>query len=289
MVDQIQGTSYPEVHTINCVKMQVNYSEVKGMVQYRLNDTVDTVINFNQLLEKEITLSFSGVIHCLGCNGKINKTFNGGYCYRCFRGLARCDMCIMKPNLCHYAAGTCREPSWGLENCFKPHILYLAQTDKIKVGITRETNLPMRWIDQGAVQGLAIARTSSRRAVGILEQVLMDKLADKTNWRKMLTAISDPLEDLHSIRDDLFANELADAQQYLTDPLDTVDILLDANILNITYPLAQAPRELKTLDLHKQPLYTGKLVGIKGQYLVFTDKVLNMRKYGGYQIGLAVS
>ena len=124
-------------------------------VQYRL-PVGDAELELNPLLGQRLELRYSGRIFCVNCQKKTAKSFNQGYCYPCFIKLAQCDMCIMKPETCHYAAGTCREPSWGEEFCFQPHIVYLANSSGIKVGITRQTQIPTRWIDQGAVQALPV-------------------------------------------------------------------------------------------------------------------------------------
>jgi hypothetical protein len=144
------------------------YARLESTVQYEL-PLSDQRIALNPLLGKVIKLTFTGNIRCVHCNRTIKKSFNQGYCYPCFISLAQCDMCIMKPETCHYEAGTCREPSWGEEFCFKPHIVYLANSSGIKVGITRQTQIPTRWIDQGAVQALPIFKVQSRYMAGLIE------------------------------------------------------------------------------------------------------------------------
>ena len=124
-------------------------------VVYRLR-VGEARVDLNPLLGQSLALRYSGRIQCVHCGNKTNKSFSQGYCYPCFIKLAQCDMCIVKPETCHYAAGTCREPDWGKQFCFQPHVVYLANSSGIKVGITRRSQIPTRWIDQGAVQALPV-------------------------------------------------------------------------------------------------------------------------------------
>ena len=130
----------------NVLKMK---SKLGDVVEYKLPIGKELLL-MNQFLEKEIKLEFCGEIHCIDSGKKIKKTYGQGYSYDSFMKLAACDMCIVKPERCHYDKGTCREPKWGEENCFKPHVIYLSDTSSLKVGITRKSQVPTRWIDQGA-------------------------------------------------------------------------------------------------------------------------------------------
>ena len=109
----------------------------------------DTRIPLNDLIGRPLRLDFDGVIRCIHCDRKTNKSFNQGFCYPCFRKLAACDSCIMSPEKCHYHLGTCREPEWGEAHCMVEHVVYLANSSGLKVGITRASQVPTRWIDQG--------------------------------------------------------------------------------------------------------------------------------------------
>ena len=146
----------------------------------------DQDIPLNAMLQSTVRLHFSGQINCTHCGRYTNKSFSQGYCYPCFQKLAQCDSCIIHPEKCHYDQGTCREPEWGEEFCMQDHIVYLANSSGVKVGITRATQVPTRWIDQGAVQALAIMRVRSRLQCGSLEVLLKQHVSDKTNWRDML-------------------------------------------------------------------------------------------------------
>lgn len=93
----------------------------------------------NDYLGEPLQLEWTGGIACSHCGRATRKSFAQGHCYPCFKRLARCDTCIIKPELCHFHAGTCREPDWGQRFCFQPHIIYLANASGLKVGITRAT------------------------------------------------------------------------------------------------------------------------------------------------------
>jgi hypothetical protein len=151
-------------------------------VQYRL-ELGEQSAGLNVLLEKSLSLRTTGRISCIHCARVTNKSFNQGYCYPCFQKLAQCDSCIMSPEKCHYDQGTCREPVWGDYFCMQDHIVYLANSSGLKVGITRASQLPTRWIDQGASQGLAVIRVRTRQQAGFCEAMFRQHVSDRTNWR----------------------------------------------------------------------------------------------------------
>ncbi|MEC7118301.1 MAG: DUF2797 domain-containing protein, partial [Pseudomonadota bacterium] len=152
------------------------------------------------LLGQPLQLEWSGAIRCLSCGTATKKSYSQGHCYKCMISKASCDLCMMKPETCHFHLGTCREPDWGLQVCFNPHIVYLANSSALKVGITRQVNMPTRWLDQGATQALPIVQTASRFLSGVVEKMFAQELADKTDWRAMLRGESAPI-DLIQIRD----------------------------------------------------------------------------------------
>lgn len=238
----------------------------------------------NPLLGQTLTLSYSGRIFCVACGRKTKKSFNQGYCYPCFIKLAQCDTCIVKPELCHFAKGTCREPEWAKEFCFRTHVIYLANSSGIKVGITRDTQIPTRWIDQGAVQALPIFKVKSRRAAGLIEVALASKIPDKTNWRTLLKGPAAPL-DMQEYKSAV----MAQCQQALADVIlpeedGQMEAWDDAVEFRCEYPVTQYPAKLQTFDFEKMPVVGGVLWGIKGQYLIFDSGVINMRKFGGYEV-----
>ena len=171
-------------------------------------------ISLNDLLEKRITISFEDKIECIACGRVIKKTYNSGYCYPCFRDLPENDLCIVKPSLCHHHKGTCRDSQWGESHCMQPHIVYLAISSELKVGLTRRDNHFSRWTDQGAVEGLVLAELPTRKLAGELELALAEHVSDRTDWRRMLqNRVTD--RDLAQARTELIERVPAEYRQYL--------------------------------------------------------------------------
>ena len=262
------------------------HARLENTVQYEL-PLSDQRIALNPLIGKAIKLTFTGNIRCVHCSRTIKKSFNQGYCYPCFISLAQCDMCIMKPETCHYEAGTCREPSWGEEFCFKPHIVYLANSSGIKVGITRQTQIPTRWIDQGAVQALPIFKVQSRYMAGLIEIAIAKHVSDKTSWQQMLKNHVDPL-DLADKRDELVSKcdvELTEIIKRFG--LQAIEFLVDESSVDICFPVDTYPVKIKSFNLDKNPEVSGILQGVKGQYLLLDTGVINIRKFSGYEVEFA--
>ena len=240
----------------------------------------------NPLVGKHLRLEFLGAIHCTHCGRKTKTSFSQGYCYPCMQKLAQCDICIMSPEKCHYDQGTCREPSWGEQFCMTDHIVYLANSSGVKVGITRASQVPTRWIDQGATQALPILRVATRQQSGFVEDLLRSQVADKTNWRALLKGDAEPV-DLLAIREQLFdscGGGIAELQQRFG--LQAIQPLSAAEVQAIRYPIEAYPAKITSFNLDKQPLAEGTLLGIKGQYLMFDTGVINIRKYTAYQLAV---
>ncbi|MDT8406296.1 MAG: DUF2797 domain-containing protein [Methylococcales bacterium] len=248
----------------------------------------DQPLHVNAWLGKPLTLTYQGQIHCLHCGKQTRKSFNQGYCYPCFIRLAQCDLCIVKPEQCHYAQGTCREPDWAQQFCFQPHIVYLANASGIKVGITRSSQIPQRWIDQGAIQALPILQARSRYLSGLAEICIAQHVSDKTSWQKMLKNQTEPM-DLLAWRDDLLslcAEPLAAIRaQHGDDALVEVN---HAQAIDLSYPVLTYPEKVKSFNLDKTAIVSGLLQGIKGQYWLFDTGVINIRKFAGYQVSLHI-
>ncbi len=243
----------------------------------------DDEVDLNKLIGKKISLEFSGEIHCKQCGKVTKKSYSQGYCFVCMRSLPECDMCIMKPETCHFHLGTCRDPSWGEKNCFKDHTVYLANTSGIKVGITRDT--PTRWIDQGATQALPIFRVKNRLLSGLIESEFKQHIADKTDWRKMLKGNAESIA-LTERRDELMVrNKKAIAAIIEEHGADAVEILDDA-VIELEFPVESFPEKVKSLNFDKTPVISGELQGIKGQYLILDTGVLNIRKFTSYLISI---
>tara|TARA_B100000768_G_C11089187_1_gene294187 strand:- start:95 stop:682 length:588 start_codon:yes stop_codon:yes gene_type:complete len=193
----------------------------------------------------------------------------------------------MRPETCHYAAGTCREPSWGEEFCMQDHIVYLANSSGVKVGITRVNQIPTRWIDQGAAQALPIFRVKSRYQSGLVEVTFKAHVSDRTDWRKMLKGVPVSV-DLKGVRQELMQEcnaEIIALQQRFGEG--EITPLSDEEVVEISYPIDQYPEKVKSLNFDKTPEISGLLHGIKGQYLILDTGVLNIRKFSGYSIKLS--
>ena len=246
----------------------------------------DTEVPVNPLIGTKLRLEFLGEMYCSHCGRKTKKSFSQGYCYPCMTKLAQCDVCIMSPERCHYDAGTCRDPSWGEQFCMTDHVVYLANSSGVKVGITRGTQLPTRWLDQGASQALPIVRVATRQQSGFVEDLFRSQVADRTNWRALLKSNAEPV-DLAAVRDQLFdscAEGLNSLQERFG--LQAVQPLHSVEPIEICYPVEQYPSKIVSFNLDKDPIVEGTLMGIKGQYLIFDTGVINIRKYTAYQLAV---
>lgn len=264
----------------NLQKMQTTLA---SPVVYQL-PVGETSIPLNDLIGSPLSLHFHSEINCIHCGRKTNKSFNQGYCYPCFKSLAQCDMCIVKPETCHFHAGTCREPDWAAQHCMQDHYVYLANSSGIKVGITRGSQIPTRWIDQGAGSAMPIFKARDRMVSGKLEVILKQHVADRTDWRKMLKGEPEPL-DLPGRRD-----ELVDASKTALQALEkelssnAFEFLDGESPLVIEFPVRHYPQKIKAHNFDKTAEISGVLNGIKGQYLILDTGVLNIRKFGGYLV-----
>ncbi|MFJ4256921.1 DUF2797 domain-containing protein [Pseudomonas monteilii] len=264
-------------------KMTVSLQAPVVQYSFRLDDTQVPV---NPLIGQRLRLEYLGAIHCSHCGKRTKTSFSQGYCYPCMTKLAQCDVCIMAPEKCHYDAGTCREPSWGEQFCMTDHVVYLANSSGIKVGITRATQLPTRWLDQGASQALPIMRVATRQQSGLVEDVLRSQVPDRTNWRALLKGDAEVL-DLPAIRDQIF-DACADGLKELQGRfgLQAIQPLPDAEVVQMNYPVEAYPKKIVSFNLDKDPVAEGTLLGIKGQYLIFDTGVINIRKYTAYQLAV---
>lgn len=252
-------------------------TEFTNPIQYYLVFEND-FLNLNQLLEKKMKIQFDGY-QCLSC-GEDKKIFRQGFCYDCFYSAPNAGEWIIKPELskAHLDVED-RDLTYEKKVQLQPHIVYLANSSNVKVGVTRKSQVPTRWIDQGAHEAIEIVEVPNRYLAGITEIALKEHVSDKTNWRKMLT--NDVLDlNLVEIRDSL--------KQYI--PEEAKEYYIPTNTeTNIHFPVLQYPKKLKTLNLVKTPQFEGVLKGVKGQYLLFeNDVVFNVRSSEGIVVNLTV-
>ena len=239
----------------------------------------DSFLNVNQLLNKNIEINFVGY-QCLNC-GKKKKIFRQGFCYDCFYSSPAVGDWIMKPELSTAHLGIQdRDLAYEERVQLQPHIVYLALSSEVKVGVTRKTQVPTRWIDQGAEKAISIVEVPNRYLAGITEVALKNHFADKTNWRKMLTndiVFIDLIKEREKLQP-LLPNEV---QEYFH--------LEKNDLYEMNYPILEYPTKINSLSLDKIPNFKGKLIGIKGQYLIFEDgTVFNIRSNEGYVVNIQV-
>lgn len=255
--------------------MQTEWAEP---VRYTLTLGEETV-EVNDLIGHSIKLAYTGNIYCKICGRKTKKAFGEGFCYPHFMNAPENSPCIVRPELCEGHLGKGRDVEWEQVHHVQPHIVYLALSSGLKVGVTRKTQVPTRWIDQGATAGIRLAETPYRKLAGDIEVALKEYISDKTHWQRMLkgeVAKDILLPEEKTRMADLLPEEL---RQYVS---------RDEEIIWIHYPVSAYPSKVKSLKLDKVPEIQAKLEGIKGQYLIFEEgQVLNVRSHTGYEVELS--
>ena len=240
----------------------------------------DELVYMNHLIGKYIAFKWLKEIYCVACGRKTNKSFAQGFCYPCFLNAPETSECIFRPELCRAQDGIARDMEWAENHCLQDHIVYLAISSGIKVGVTRSGQIPTRWIDQGAWQAIKLAKTPNRYTAGLIEVALKEHISDRTNWQRMLKNQLIEGVDLTIAKKDMIAHLPSDLQNYISE---------DDNITEINYPVNEYPEKVKSLSFDKLGEIAGRLWGVKGQYLIFDDgTVVNMRKHTGYMVELEV-
>jgi hypothetical protein len=256
-------------------KMQTEFGDP---IQYYLVFE-NSFLNMNQVLGKELEINFEGY-QCLNC-GKKKKIYRQGFCYDCFYSSAAVGDWIMKPEMSTAHLGIAdRDLDYEEKVQLQPHIVYLALSSEIKVGVTRKTQVPTRWIDQGASQAISIVEVPNRYLAGITEVALKSHYTDKTNWRKML---QNEIVHMDLVTERLKLENLipAEVQEYFH--------LEKNDLYEMHFPVLNYPKKVNSLSLDKTHSFSGKLTGIKGQYLIFEDgTVFNIRSFEGYVVRLDI-
>lgn len=261
------------------LKLQKLSSELQSEVQYFIKVN-DNNILINKWLNKQVTINYNKQINCLHCNSLTKKSFFQGYCYKCFITLPQTDNSVINPELCQAHEGISRDMNWAKNNCLVDHYVYLSLTSGLKVGVTRHTQIPTRWIDQGAEQAIILAKTPYRQLAGLIEVELKQYVNDKTAWQRMLKANAPTNIDLIEEKEKLIELLPEEYQYYIYD---------NDDLTQINYPVSNYPEKVKSINLDKTDEYTGRLIGIKGQYLMFNDGfVFNVRKHGGYNVTITI-
>lgn len=249
-------------------------TKLEDQVHYSLV-TDESTLFMNEFLGKKIRIESTGKFRCQSCRKFVKKLFAQGFCYDCFMNSAQASPCIINPELCQGHLGQGRDPEWEQANHVQPHVVYLAVASAVKVGVTRKTQVPTRWIDQGATYAIKIAETPYRQLAGEIEVALKQCFTDKTSWQAML---KNEIGDFDLIQEKWQLEGIlpADLAAYMTD---------DDEITKINYPVISFPKKVSSVSLDKTPLIEGILQGIKGQYLILDQgQVINIRKHDGYYV-----
>lgn len=251
------------------------HSSLDNEVQYKL-PLGSSLINLNLLINKKIKLSFLNEIFCIKCNNQIKKTFAQGYCFPCFRDIPETSECILRPELCMAHKGESRNMEWSKTHCLTNQHVYMSFTGNLKIGVTRNTQIPTRWVDQGATKAIILCTTPNRYLAGVIEVYLKQFYSDRTHWIKMLSG---------NFEEPDFDKSYLEAKKYLNTKFSKY--VTDSKWININYPIESVPDKIKSFSFDKESSYEGILTGIKGQYLIFKENVvLNIRKHTGYNIRL---
>ncbi|MEO9894015.1 DUF2797 domain-containing protein [Aurantibacter sp.] len=256
-------------------KMQTEFG---SPIQYYMVFDND-FLNVNQILDKQLSIAFIKY-QCLNC-GKDKPIYRQGFCQSCFFETPAAGDWIMRPELSTAHLGKeDRDLEYEKRAQLQPHIVYLANSSNVKVGVTRKAQVPTRWIDQGAHEAIEIVEVPNRYLAGITEVALKDHVGDKTNWRKMLT---------NKVDDENLVEWRAKLKEFI--PAEALEYFIENNTeTNLDFPVLQYPEKVKSLNLIKTPHYSGVLKGIKGQYFIFEDNtVFNVRGSEGYYVGLTIS
>ncbi len=257
-------------------KMQ---TENHSPIQYYL-DMGSDFINVNQLLDRDIQLQFVAY-ECLNCH--LNKhIYRQGFCKSCFFEIPQAADWIMRPELSTaHLDKEDRDLAYEKSVQLQPHIVYLANSSNVKVGVTRKQQVPTRWIDQGAHEAIEFVEVPNRYLAGITEVALKEHISDKTNWRKML---SNDIEDV-----DLVAVK-EKLSTYIPNEVSTYYSKTNSSETHLNFPVLRYPEKVKSLNLEKSKSFNGTLKGIKGQYLIFEDDtVFNIRANEGLVVSLHIN
>ena len=254
-------------------------SDFKAPIEYSMILS-EHILPLNDHIGSNIKLEWSGIIHCVKCGNKTNKSFFQGFCYPCFISAPESSECILKPELCQAHEGISRDMEWSEKYCLSNHYVYLSLTSGIKVGVTRYTQIPTRWIDQGAIKALKIAKTPNRYLAGAIEVKLKEFVSDRTSWQRMLKNDVNQDIDLYGYRETLKENLPSDLKKY---------VLNEEREKIIAYPINKYPEKIKSINFEKVIEFEGKLTGIKGQYIYIDNQfVVNMRKYSGFYFNIII-
>jgi hypothetical protein len=231
---------------------------------------------------RNVRIEWQKAIHCVETGAPIRKTYGDGLSYKAWLKSPSAVASVIRPELSRIHEGIAlRDEAWEREHHLQPHVVYISFTGGLKVGVTRETNVPFRWHDQGAVAAIVLAEVPYRQLAGAIEVELKEVMPDKTNWRKMLQEQKPDLDSLLQAKDQAFDNLSPAYEPFFSD---------NDHVTSIAYPVEQYPEKVSSVKLDKTGLIEGRLVGIKGQYLIWeSGEVLNVRSHAGYRVQIDVN
>lgn len=253
----------------------INKGTEHRIIPHYLIHTSNGDINMNDIIGLDVKISYTNRIICSACGKITRKSYGQGYCYPCFISVPETEDCVLRPELCLAHEGIARDMSFATKHCLINHIVYLALSGGLKVGVTRHHQVPTRWVDQGAVRSIKLIVTPNRYLAGMAEVSLKNIFADKTNWRKMLQGVD---EDTNIYEMKHMALQALSKKGVALDVADDMEYWID-------YPVKQYPQKISSINFDKSSTAKGKLMGIKGQYLIFdSNEVLNIRTHTGYEV-----
>jgi hypothetical protein len=239
----------------------------------------DNFIKMNDLIGKSLQFQYLNSITCF-CGNQVSRVFRQNFCYDCFMTKPEAGEPIFNPEKSQAHLGI-EDRDLAYESAYQltPHIVYLAQSGGLKVGVTRKTQIPTRWIDQGASEAIVLAETTNRYEAGIIEVFLKDHLSDKTHWQRMLRSEGDPID---------LIEEKNRVMHLLPDPFKQF-ISSDHYVTRLVYPIAKQPEKIKSVKLNGPQPFQDILTGIRGQYLIFESGfVTNIRAQEGLEVLLKI-
>jgi hypothetical protein len=253
-------------------KMVVSYGDV---VQYKLK-LADELVDMNGLIGHRVSLTYLNQIKCVDCGAIIKKAYGQGFCFQCLQESPLASECILRPEKCKAHLGISRSMVWSESHCLAPHVVYLAYSSHIKVGVTRVSQIPTRWIDQGAMQAIVLANAPNRHIAGMIEVFLKQHFSDKTAWQQMLATDFVPIEiNLENAKERAISLLPKELRQFV----------VDGELFQFHYPIVDISEKMKAVSFDKETTIEGILNGIKGQYLIFNGQLaFNVRKHTGYFI-----
>lgn len=253
-------------------------TSLKDEVKYYL-ELGDDILFMNDLIGKPIRIEYTDEITCF-CGKRVHEVFRMNFCRDCFFTKPEAGDSILRPELSKAHLGIeDRDLKWEEEHQLEPHLVYLANSAGLKVGVTRGAQRPTRWMDQGAIEAVVLAETTNRYEAGMIEVALKEHMSDKTPWQRMVKG-----EDVEI---DLL-EEKAKATQWVPEEFSQF-VSANDELTKIVYPVQEYPIKAKSVNLEKHRGVEDILVGIRGQYLLFkSGAVLNVRSHEGRHVHLDV-